>query len=165
MGKSKHVRERDAALRMSEKTTGMKTCTKCHQVKSISEYYMHRPVIGQYKPACKHCMLARSRQWVKDNHEKDKAARREQHYVRRYGLNSEQRAAMKRAQGGACAICRTAGAKLFVDHNHATGRVRAFLCHNCNIAMGAMKESPKLLRAAIAYLEHHNFQLVTEEAA
>ncbi len=44
-------------------------------------------------------------------------------------------------------------AKLMVDHDHTTGEVRGLLCHNCNRAIGLLREDPERLRRAIEYLE------------
>jgi hypothetical protein len=43
-----------------------------------------------------------------------------------------------------------------VDHNHATGVVRAILCSRCNSGLGLFCEDPDLMRRAIDYLETHN---------
>ena len=56
-------------------------------------------------------------------------------------------------QNGVCAICREPGLYLCVDHDHKTGRVRALLCIRCNVAIGYLRESPLLARAAATYLE------------
>ncbi len=34
---------------------------------------------------------------------------------------------------------------LFVDHDHATGEFRAWLCKNCNFVMGHAKDDPSIL--------------------
>lgn len=60
-----------------------------------------------------------------------------------------------------CRICRSegfvvsrnGGAKLAIDHDHETGTVRGLLCPSCNQALGLLKDSPDILRAAIHYLE------------
>ncbi|MER7677577.1 endonuclease domain-containing protein [Streptomyces sp. NPDC096934] len=39
--------------------------------------------------------------------------------------------------------------------NHATGEIRALLCHHCNLLIGNAKESTDRLRLAITYLERH----------
>nr|WP_245160501.1 endonuclease VII domain-containing protein [Blastococcus sp. CT_GayMR20] len=61
---------------------------------------------------------------------------------------------MLRNQGGMCAICRVAPAA-HVDHDHATGAVRALLCFNCNGGLGQFKDDPDVLRAAAEYVQFH----------
>ena len=41
---------------------------------------------------------------------------------------------------------------LVVDHKHSTGEVRGLLCHNCNRALGLLKDDPKVLQKAMNYL-------------
>jgi hypothetical protein len=62
------------------------------------------------------------------------------------------------SQNGVCAIClgnETYGKAMPVDHDHTTGKVRGLLCHECNRALGIMKDDPALLRAAADYLERN----------
>ena len=42
---------------------------------------------------------------------------------------------------------------LRLDHDHSTGRCRGLLCRSCNLGLGNLRDSIRLLRAAIAYLE------------
>lgn len=44
--------------------------------------------------------------------------------------------ALRRWQGGACAMCSAAPERLLVDHCHRTGLVRGLLCTSCNTAEG-----------------------------
>jgi hypothetical protein len=68
---------------------------------------------------------------------------------------------MNDAQAGVCAICdlperatrNGVPKRLAVDHDHATGAVRALLCSRCNLAIGYMEDCPARLRAAADYLE------------
>jgi hypothetical protein len=63
-------------------------------------------------------------------------------------------------QGNACGICRKEidferrGSKVlaYIDHDHATGRVRGVLCVSCNTSLGFV-ENPEWLAKALAYLE------------
>lgn len=73
----------------------------------------------------------------------------------KYGLTLEEYEAMKIAQGNACAICGNPpnGHNLYVDHDHATGVVRALLCRNCNAGVGYFADDPARMRAAAEYVE------------
>ena len=77
---------------------------------------------------------------------------------RKYNLSVIDYDALLREQDGRCAICRSdeAGGKgLFhIDHSHATGHIRGLLCTRCNLGIGALREDPLVLRAAIEYLIH-----------
>jgi hypothetical protein len=63
---------------------------------------------------------------------------------------------MLEQQNGVCAICHgncTTWKALSVDHDHRTGKVRGLLCQTCNTGIGALDDSPDLLRRALEYLE------------
>jgi hypothetical protein len=86
------------------------------------------------------------------------------YYRRNYGIDDKTLQDMKKQQNYKCAICTDEGfligknnhtEKLAVDHDHATGKVRKLLCHNCNRALGLFKDSPELLRKAAEYVEQH----------
>lgn len=79
-----------------------------------------------------------------------------------YGLTEADYERMKDEQGGVCAICggtqsrADSDGELVVDHDHATGAVRALLCGLCNTGIGALRDDPTILAAAIAYLRKHS---------
>lgn len=52
-----------------------------------------------------------------------------------------------------CEICGTADSTLHLDHDHATGVVRGFLCRACNLGLGNFADSPERLMAAARYLK------------
>lgn len=76
---------------------------------------------------------------------------------RKYGLTADQFWGLIFDQDWSCVICQSEfkpeGPRMNVDHNHDTGEVRGVLCHNCNTALGLLKDSPDLLDAALTYLE------------
>lgn len=84
-------------------------------------------------------------------------------YLKRtYGITLDDYEAMLEEQNHRCKICGSEGfvmdkdrhkIKLVVDHCHETGAVRGLLCHNCNRALGLLKDSTDTLKSAIAYLE------------
>lgn len=82
----------------------------------------------------------------------------------KYGIDEDEFDLMERAQAGVCAICglpervkrRGKLARLSVDHDHATGRVRGLLCTTCNAAMGLLRDDADTILAfaerAVKYL-------------
>lgn len=54
-----------------------------------------------------------------------------------------------------CAICQTPltwKEDCNLDHDHATGAFRGFLCRGCNTGLGGFKDAPGALQRAIVYL-------------
>lgn len=99
-----------------------------------------------------------SEKWkaAQTDYDKKKALRR------KYGLTMEQWDSLFAAQGHACELCRTTApvGGWTVDHDHASGRVRAILCRLCNIGLGSFRDDPELLERAAAYLRKHKLALV-----
>ena len=92
---------------------------------------------------CKKCKDSRTIEWKKRNRDKVQ----QMHIRWKYGVS---------AKPSVCDVCRgvsTNGRRIAVDHDHATGRVRGFLCNGCNIAIGMVKEDPDRLRRLAEYLE------------
>ncbi|WP_255725599.1 endonuclease VII domain-containing protein [Blastococcus sp. KM273129] len=76
---------------------------------------------------------------------------------RRHGTTAPEADLMLESQGGVCAICRTAS-PTHVEHDHATGAVRALLCFTCNGGLGQFRDDPVLLHMAAFHVEHHEQQ-------
>ena len=86
-------------------------------------------------------------------------SRQESIFVRKYGINYEQRNKMVQDQNGKCAICECEltwdhrkTTSLHVDHCHETGTVRGILCASCNMGIGCLQDDPAILRSAVNYL-------------
>jgi hypothetical protein len=77
--------------------------------------------------------------------------------IKRYGLDLTGYEVMLQIQRDACAICATSftTTRACVDHCHTSGRVRAILCHPCNVSLGFMQDDPERLMAAARYLLTH----------
>lgn len=72
----------------------------------------------------------------------------------KYGLDEEDWNLLFDSQGRKCRICgKKDCARWATDHDHESERVRGILCSNCNTLLGHGKDSPRILRAAAAYLE------------
>lgn len=100
---------------------------------------------------------ARSREYHWANRDKLCKDMIDRQYIRKYGMTAADKAAMLKAQGGKCAVCKsdTPGGRWgwVIDHNHNTGRVRGVLCHHCNTTIGNSLENVSRLEGIIKYLE------------
>lgn len=131
------------------------TCSVCGETRQGTEF---RWSLWKRDTYCKVCRRTKDRERYKNSAGagKDKVF---DHSLRRlYGLTLEQYREMEVAQDHRCAICsepaKTAN-RLHVDHDHTTGKIRALLCHHCNLLLGNASDSIERLRSAIAYLQGH----------
>ncbi len=99
--------------------------------------------------------------WRRNNPERTHQTKVDGHRKARYHLTRDQYHAMLVAQAGLCAVCgqlpqgKGVAGRLCVDHDHRTGVVRALLCHQCNKAIGSLRDDPILLMKAAWYLDKH----------
>ena len=83
----------------------------------------------------------------------------------KYGLSHADYDRMMLEQNYTCAICHkpetetsgpgTAIRQLCCDHDHKTGKVRAFLCLKCNIAFGNVQEDRTIIENMLLYYDIH----------
>ena len=152
----------------------MKICNKCKIEKPFTEFFKDKNNLtdGHYS-ICKDCKTAGTLEQRKNNREHYNKTQRNyqkrltanQRYgfeiKRRYGCTIEQYNEMLVAQGGACAICKklhdpaTKRGRLYVDHCHITGEIRALLCNNCNCLLGYSNDDTRVLMEAVAYIVRH----------
>jgi hypothetical protein len=142
-------------------------CKQCGEIKPIAEYPKSESKRNGRKRQCrrgrcKQCQLQNLQQWVKDNPEQWKLAVRRNNFRNNFGITLEEYDEMVSRQDGLCAICgnpetvkhaRSGIHRLSVDHDHATGQIRALLCKACNSGLGQFRDDPALLRKAADYLE------------
>lgn len=72
-----------------------------------------------------------------------------------YGSTVQQLGKMLVDQKFKCAICQSKFApdvKPHLDHDHKTGKARAFLCPKCNMGLGLFEDNPAILNLAIKYI-------------
>ena len=159
----------------------MKACTKCYEVKPRTlEYYPPaKKNADGMQSWCRDCTNVYSRTWRLKNKERTRKYHAERQALRRinghdkrkrieaHGLTVEQWDARLASQGGGCAICGATeaggGRDWAIDHDHSCcpGKfscgqcVRGLLCHNCNVGIGMLKDSPERIRRAIDYIERN----------
>lgn len=123
-----------------------RTCTRCGEEKPVAELVPSKRYTGGFMPLCKPC---RNEYWRTRRATNPEARAKHRDAVKRsqwltgYGLTSADYNRMLAEQDGKCALCkspehgRTERFKYWnVDHCHKTGKVRALLCHVCNITLG-----------------------------
>ena len=133
----------------------MRTCKICHEEKPLIDYY--KATRGHHGK-CKKCYIALQQQKY------DPVKNRENHLKRHYGLTLDDYDLMLVEQNGVCKLCGTSdpGGRqtgrgkvdvFFVDHCHASGKVRGLLCNTCNKAIGQVGENISFFEKAILYLK------------
>jgi hypothetical protein len=131
----------------------MKKCSKCKNVKELSEYTNCKSGKFGVHHYCKKCHS----QQRKDNYNYDR--QRIRHIMFKYKLSESDLNKMYVAQNGKCKICSTEYKEvskhnnLYVDHCHKTGNVRGLLCFKCNRLLGVWDDNIDILKSAIKYLK------------
>lgn len=142
-----------------------KTCAVCNQNKNRDFFTRHNCRGDGLSQFCKECTSIKYRKLYSENRDKENKRRYQSYLKTKYGITLEQKEQLFKAQGRVCAVCNSDNVgrsisgkdvKWPVDHDHKTGKVRGILCHNCNMALGNVKESIDTLKQLISYLEKHN---------
>ena len=159
-------------------------CSDCRKkkVKKWRDSNLEKARESQRKSVAKnpHINRARANKWHLDNRERHVAymAHRRKTNPRgalnsklktAFGITVDQYEAIAKQQNDCCAICGTPQLelrrKMAVDHDHVTGKVRALLCHNCNVGLGNFKDSEQILTKAIKYLyDHRNSKNINDNS-
>lgn len=124
---------------------GEKVCYKCELSQPLKNFWKHKNSKDGLCGACKPCMTEANRS--------NRASQR--HLVKKeYGITLEEYDTLKSKSFG-CGICGESQ-ELQLDHDHTTGKIREFLCGQCNRGLGMFRDSMERLHSAIAYLEKHS---------
>jgi len=139
-----------------------KECVKCNEIKPLT--YFHKDN-NKYLTAyyCKECANKNSRKYHKARRDLDplyRESKRDGWIKNAYGISLNEYKEKLKLQGSRCSICEInlldAGTLTHLDHDHKTGKLRDFLCTNCNRGLGHFKDNPNLLSKAIQYLNKHS---------
>lgn len=136
-------------------------CRLCQKITNATRYALNsekcRETTKKWREKNPERYRETTRKWREKNSERYRATQRNRHLKSNYGIAIEQYAVLFKRQKGVCQICGRAnqdGRRLAIDHCHDTGKIRGLLCNLCNTALGALQDSPSLLRKAAEYLEN-----------
>lgn len=116
-----------------------KICRDCNEEKLIEEFAINRKFYREDLPE-KHTILRRPSCNSCRDKKKKISNRDKKFYKKPTELN--------------CPIChdKVLGDYARLDHDHNTGKIRGWICDNCNTAIGKLKESPEVLQRAIEWI-------------
>jgi hypothetical protein len=145
-----------------------KTCSKCHQQKSLSEFFARKSSNDGLQYSCKLCsnervnrIRANNRDYMKTYIRSDagKTSQRKHRLKKLYNLTECKYDAILKNQNYKCACCKTSKpggrGRWHVDHCHDSGLVRGLLCHHCNVGIGNLGDSVEGIENALNYLKGH----------
>ena len=138
-----------------------KICTMCGEDKPL-ELYRNRGGSEKHllKSRCNTCLYKQHKEWVESNPERVKEYRLKDSWTlvkrcKRRGISPEELIDTYERQEECCAICKSHIEIIdsAIDHNHLTEEFRGVLCKQCNRGLGLFKDSIKILKNAVEYLE------------
>lgn len=152
----------------------MKNCNVCKKDFVFSCFFRSKSSPDGYDYTCKACRKERvyaRRKANKDEYNSYMRKYNNEHipsytrYLReikrRYGCSQERYESMLVEQHNTCDLCPVKHnptkpkGRLYVDHCHASGKIRALLCAGCNSALGYFKDDTTVLQKALEYLKKH----------
>ena len=108
---------------------------------------------------CTLCGETNEREFYPRQKAKCKRCVRDLQLRKAYGITSQEYEHILALQGGVCKVCAgltKTGKRLFVDHDHRTGKVRALLCDVCNTTL--WNHTIDSLQGVLRYLERFEKQ-------
>jgi hypothetical protein len=159
-----------------------KKCARCHEDKDTGTFYKNKSNKSGFDEYCKSCrkLIHRayrdtdkgratfnrcSREYYR-RHKRQVLRKCKKQYAkegrqkwyqlkRQFGIDQEDYMWLLSQQNGVCAVCeKPPGSRhLAVDHDHKTNKIRGLLCSNCNAGIGMLRDDPKILLAAVSYLQ------------
>jgi len=152
-------------------------CSRCKEDKPEDQFHNNKrqsrgkthyciPCHSDYMAGIYQRTKDKRKKYLEDNAEAV-AERKRSYYLRStFGITIEEYETMCDRQANRCAICGEKESvpdpknpsvirRLAVDHNHASGKVRALLCQRCNMGLGYFRDNPELLNWAANYLLRH----------
>lgn len=135
-------------------------CKECRSEYNKQDYKKKRVKVlkrnkKRYKRKKKE-ILAYASRWHKINRKLHPDKYKDQKLRADYGIGLKEYNGLREEQKQCCKICGIHENKLpkaiCVDHCHKTGKIRGLLCEPCNRLLGNAKDSIKILKEALNYL-------------
>ena len=128
-------------------------CTKCHKEKSEELFYRRKDKsnIGGRKLFNSQCIECKNKYGREYNKDKDRKRIIRQKSL--YKLTDEQVERYKNSK--TCDVCGVE-CKTFIDHDHASGKIRGFVCQHCNLTLGMARDDISILEKIIVYLKGYS---------
>lgn len=117
-----------------------KYCPGCKLTRPTSDFSPSRQQSGGFRSYCRPCNAQRKR--------KARRERKQTWTKRRYAKKA------RPVVVGICPICDTF-TRLHWDHDHQTGKFRAYICPPCNRGLGCFRDNAEALHAAADYIDTH----------
>ena len=148
----------DFATDPTKKSGRHGTCKKCvslgrrsDESKSKRKQYRNRPEVK-----------AKEKEAEKQRYLGNTPVENQRRRLSSYGMGAADYDQLLAYQGGVCAGCGRKPdylggsklARLCIDHDHNTGKVRGLLCFDCNLALGLMRDKLEIINNLAAYLQH-----------
>lgn len=148
-------------------SNNLKSCKKCVLINSRKRQSKNKELIKIYLKQYKKLHPEKFKERQKKYQEKNRDLITQKMIIRNINISLDKYQSMFNEQDNKCYICRKEEtkinfqskrvARLSLDHCHKTNNPRRLLCHNCNIMIGASKESIEILQEAINYLKEFNY--------
>lgn len=144
---------------MKSKRQPVKQCTRCKEIKTLDLFFKNVNTKDGHACYCKLCQYNERQVYRKSSKGKKRLAESRRKYELRskFNMSVDDYFEMYEEQDGRCKICydrqHSYRAHLAIDHCHKTGIIRGLLCNSCNVGIGNLKDSPKVLKRAIAYIK------------
>lgn len=158
-----------------------KICTLCNIEKPVDDFGLRKVRQGavKWRSRCRTCEAAEQRERTKQKKlagtlgARDRSSEKKNATIlkmKKYceSLNLPWEEIIQRyPENGLCEICESEPIKpygrLSLDHDHKTGGFRGFICSNCNMGLGLLKDNLTVLQSAIEYLQKPQITSIERE--
>jgi hypothetical protein len=130
--RAERMRERHATTRIPAKERH-KQCSRCKETLPLTQFNKSKRAYSGYQTRCKGCSAVYE-------------------CKRRFKVSMEEAEALvEQRKTAVCAVCST-DQNIHIDHDHATGKIRGFLCGSCNRALGMLQDDWHRIIKLVTYL-------------